>query len=84
MCEFVDIASAIRAQWGRHMFKSREARISFYRSSPTTSLLLDGTDGVNEKQITGHCSQYGAITRVIMDTDRILALVQFDEVSCCP
>jgi hypothetical protein len=81
VCEFVDIASAIRAQWGRHVFKSREARISFYRNPPSTSLLLDGVCGVNESQVSNHCSQYGAIKRIVMDPERVLALVQFAEVN---
>jgi len=80
VCEFVDIASAIRAQWGRHVFKSRETRVSFYRNPATTSLLLDGTSGVNEKQVYSNCSQYGAIKRIVMDSERILALVEFEEV----
>jgi len=80
VCEFIDIASAIRAQWGRHVFKSREARISFYRNPPTRTLLLDGTAGVTEKEVSSHCCQYGAIAKVIMDPERVLALVQFEEV----
>jgi len=79
--EFVDIASAIRAQWVRHVFKSRETRISFYRNPVTSSLLLDGITSVTEKQISGHCCQFGAISRVVIDPERILALVQFEEVS---
>lgn len=80
VCEFVDIASAIRAQWGRHVFKSKEARISFYRNPPTNSLLLDGTAGVSDKQVYGQCNQYGAIKEIVMDPERVLALVQFQEV----
>lgn len=80
VCEFLDIASAIRAKWGRHVFKGKEARISFFRNPPTNALLLDGTTGVNEKQLTSHCCQYGAIKRVDMDQNRFLALVQYEEV----
>lgn len=79
--EFVDIASAVRAQWIRHVFKSRETRVAFFRNPVTNSLLLDGISGVTEKQITGHCCQFGAISRVVTDCARILALVQFEEVS---
>ncbi|ODN03900.1 hypothetical protein Ocin01_02796, partial [Orchesella cincta] len=81
VCEFLDIASAIRAKWGRHVFKSREARISFFRNPPTNALLLDGTAGVTEKQVMSHCCQYGAIKRVDMDPERFLALVQYEEIS---
>lgn len=75
------LASAIKAQWGRHVFKSKEARISFFRNAPTNALMLDGTAGVNDKQVRGQCSQYGAIKEIIMDPDGVLALVQFQEVS---
>ncbi|XP_035714893.1 protein split ends isoform X4 [Folsomia candida] len=81
VCEFVDIASAIRAQWGRHVFKSKEARISFFRNPPSNALILDGTAGVNEKQVYGQCCQYGAIKEIVMDPERVLAVVQFQEIS---
>ncbi len=80
VCEFVDIASAIRAQWGRHVFKTKEARISFFRNPPTNALMLDGTAGVTDKQVYGQCCQYGAIKEIVMDPERVLALVQFQEV----
>lgn len=80
VCEFLDIASAIRAKWGRHVFKGREARISFFRNLPTNTLLLDGTPGVTESQVTSRCCQYGAISRVDLDPERCLALVQYEEV----
>ncbi|XP_037903936.1 protein split ends isoform X2 [Hermetia illucens] len=82
-CQYSDIVSVVKAMRkmdGEHLGNNR-IKLGFGKSMPTNCVWIDGiADSVSENYLMQQFKSYGPITEVVIDRDRKLALVSFEQV----
>ena len=82
-CQYADIVSVVKAMRkmdGEHLGKTR-VKLGFGKSMPTQNVWIDGViDTVSEGYLSQQFSRFGLVQKVIIDRERKLALVQFDQI----
>lgn len=78
--DIVSVVKAMRKMDGEHLGNNR-IKLGFGKSMPTNCVWIDGiADSVTENYLSGQFSRYGVVSQVIIDRERKLALVSFEQI----
>uniref|UniRef100_A0A1A9WUK0 Protein split ends n=1 Tax=Glossina brevipalpis TaxID=37001 RepID=A0A1A9WUK0_9MUSC len=82
-CQYSDIVSVVKAMRkmdGEHLGNNR-IKLGFGKSMPTNCVWIDGiAEKISESHLQSQFSRYGAVSKVVIDRLRQLALVLYEQI----
>lgn len=82
-CQYSDIVSVVKAMRkmdGEHLGNNR-IKLGFGKSMPTNCVWIDGIgEKISESHLQSQFSRYGAVSKVVVDRQRQLALVLYEQI----
>ncbi|XP_058981547.1 protein split ends isoform X2 [Musca domestica] len=82
-CQYSDIVSVVKAMRkmdGEHLGNNR-IKLGFGKSMPTNCVWIDGIgEKISESHLQSQFSRYGAVSKVVIDRQRQLALVLYEQI----
>ncbi|KAM7353691.1 spen family transcriptional repressor split ends isoform 2-T2 [Cochliomyia hominivorax] len=82
-CQYSDIVSVVKAMRkmdGEHLGNNR-IKLGFGKSMPTNCVWIDGIgEKISESHLQSQFSRYGAVSKVVVDRQRQLSLVLYEQI----
>ncbi|XP_051895076.1 msx2-interacting protein isoform X2 [Pristis pectinata] len=81
-CDIASVCKAIKKMDGEYLGNNR-LKLGFGKSMPTNCVWLDGlSSNITEQYLSRHFCRYGPVLKIVLDRQKGMALVLYDEIEC--